>query len=107
MGVFGHVEVMIECNSEKIADKIADNLEEKVRAYIKGADYKSFHLEFDGMDSYDSTITIQISSGRVQNAEWQGTMVKDFILKEHKEDIHSINGEVTTPESYFYWNCED
>ena len=108
MGVFGQVEVMIQCNSEEIADKIAENLEENVIEYIQNnTEHKLFHLEFNDMDSNDGTIIIQISSDRVQNATWQGEMVRDFLLKEHKEDIESISGDVTTPETYFYWNTED
>jgi hypothetical protein len=108
MGVFGQVEIIIECESSDVADNIAENLEEKVSKYVEeNTEHETFHLAFDDIDGNDTCIIVNISSGRVQNAKWQGEMVKEFLLKEHKEDIISIRGEVTTPESYLYWNKDE
>jgi hypothetical protein len=107
MGVFGQVEIIIECESDEVADQIADNLEAKVTKYVEeNSEYEGFHLAFDDVDGGDTCVIVNISSGRVQNAEWQGTMVKEFLLANHKEDVISIRGEVTTPESYLYWDKE-
>ncbi len=108
MGVFGQVELMIECESSEVAETIADDLEAKVKAFLNETlKEKSFHLSFDDVGGDDTCITVNLSSGRVQNATWQGEMVRDYLLAKHKEDICSINGEVITPESYLYWDKDD
>jgi hypothetical protein len=108
MGVFGQVEIIIECKTSEFADEIGNTLEADVSKYIKeNTEYGEFHLGFDDVDGGDTCIIVQISSGRVQHAEWQGEMILEYLLAKHKEKLDSVNGEVTTPDNYLYWSEGD
>ena len=109
MGVFGTVEIMIHCESKKSAEKVFEALtDEKMSEFIKeNSDFETFHFGMDSIDSDSETVYVNISSGRVQNAEWQGEMVRDFLVANFKDDVYEITGEVTTPENFLWWNKEE
>jgi hypothetical protein len=107
MGQFGIVELVIECNGDEIAENIADNLEEKVTEFIKTKEDRPFTFFIDDISGVGATIEVRITSNRYQNAEWQGEQILEYLKEKHKGEFYEVSGEITTPETYLYYNADE
>jgi hypothetical protein len=94
MGQFGIVELVIECNGDEIAENIADNLEEKVTEFIKTKEDRPFTFFIDDISG-------------VGAAEWQGEQILEYLKEKHKGEFYEVSGEITTPETYLYYNADE
>lgn len=102
MGVFGEVEIVATFDTEEIANKVAENLEEEVKKFIIKTNEKDFHLSYNEVDVDGSTIYVKLASGRVQNAEWQGQQTLDYMKS--LGTLEEFSADVTTPENFLWWN---
>jgi hypothetical protein len=108
MGQYGEVSLHIECEDYKVADKITDTLEEDVKDFIrteKGKD--NFNFSIDEIGGDDTCIEVLISSEKYQNAEWQGEMIKEYLIAKHKDSVTAITGTISTPNTYIFWDKDE
>lgn len=99
MGQPASIDVYIEYDGDPEVVKKLENFIELANAGKLGGDF-NIHLVNDG-----DYISIEISSGRVQNAEWQAEM----LLEECKkiDSISQFSSTITIPTEGLYWNRED
>ena len=97
MGVFGEVEIIIECKTVEIADKIAENLEDKVKKHINDeTDYEVFHLAFDDSkllfeDFIHSAFgKFQYAMGKLRHAKSAHSLVVQTLLLFCRPDAHRV-----------------
>ena len=102
MGQFGEVEIVATFDTEEIANKVADNLEEKVIEFTKKTNDEPFHLTYDEVVVDGSVIYVKLSSGRVQNAEWQGEQT--LVYMKSLGTLEEFSADVTTPDNFLWWN---
>jgi hypothetical protein len=110
MGMFGEVDLYIQMETPESADKLADALENEIKPFIESRlkeNNKDYNFCIESMDVHHNTIEIRIVSGRYQNAMWQGEEILAFTKEKFKTDLVEFNGEVTTPESFIYYNADD
>ena len=108
MGVFGTVEIMIHCESEESGQKVFDAINnDSMTEFIKTKTDEPFDFFMEDASVDGETVYVNLSSGRVQHAEWMGEQIRDFVVEKFKEDVYEIQGEVNTPDNYLWWNKEE
>ena len=105
MGMYGEVEIYATFKTEEQADKVGDNLQEKVTEYLKEKLDTPFHFFLSECDVDGSCIIIKIQSDRYQNAEWQGQQILDYMKT--TEGLVEFTADITMPENYLFWNEGD
>ncbi len=108
MGQYGNIEVQVSLEKEDInkAVEIIDNFEREIKEHIQKGEPFSATTPNITHDDECGFLELNISSDRVQNAEWQ-TRCLVKLLQIHKIGVTDFNAEVTVPQTFIYINDED
>jgi len=106
MGMYGEVEIIATYETEEQASKVLDNLNDKIVEFIKETtEHKVFDFSLGDWDIDGCCIILKIYSGRVQNAEWQGEQVLNYMKT--TEGLYEFTADVITPENFLWWNKDE
>jgi hypothetical protein len=105
MGQYSEVEVMAEFNID--ATEIVDDLENKVREYIKSQGTEVFDFNIRDMDVNSGSVNIHIASDRYQNAEWRAEQIFEYFKAKHADTFEEFQAEIMSPENIIFWSKED
>ena len=80
MGVYAESDIQITCKTKKITDKVFDIIKKKVAEFDKAGqiDGTGVFIVYD-LDKIEYSIYGKMSSGRVQNLEYQCGVLWDLI----------------------------
>jgi len=91
MGVFAEGSIQIYLNSTKDADKVCEmisNIKERTDKRLK----QEGHFAINHFDVHEQLVEIRLSSGRVQNCEFQMEMIVDELkVMVQSNDIEEVS----------------
>ena len=106
MGMYGEVEIIATFETEEQADKVFDNLEEKVNNFIKSKlGDEPFYFGLYECDLDGACIIIKLGSDRYQNAQWQGEQILDYMKT--TKGLYEFTGDIIMPENFLWWNKDE
>ena len=83
------------------------NLNKRFNEYLtkklKEKGKEEFFTNLFRIEQNDTTVEIDVDSGRSQNAEWQSEQLLEFFKKEYKNELDSFSAEMMIPENIIYY----
>ena len=106
MGQFTQVSITVEFNDESKAEafnEIVDNLDDEL---VKRGEDEGFHTAIESVVTEGSTVYIELSSSRYQNAEWQAEMISKIARDEFKGFAVRFDATESIPDTIIYWDAD-
>lgn len=102
MGMYGEVEVIATFESKETAEKVFENLNDKVTEFIKnklGDTPFDFHITECDLDGTE--IIAKICSDRYQNAEWRAEQLFEYLRTQ--KGMYEFTADAVVPENIIFW----
>jgi len=107
MGQFSEVSIYANFKTKKGANKAAKQVEKLDEYLKKKLPDKEFYTEVGTVKVTDKQISIELSSGRVSNAQWQAEQIFEMLKETYKGEMEEFSAEQVIPENIIWWNADE
>jgi hypothetical protein len=103
MGIFGKAEITIDfnCNLPEVFKNV-NALETALEAYAPG----HYCIHAVDYNVYERGVELQISSGRVQNMDWQVEQLLEFLKENYLDELEEFNSSGYVEADYGNYNWD-
>ena len=106
MGQYAQGKVWARFDTDDSAGNYADDVEKFVE-YLSKKMIKDFDTNIIDFETTGNEITIDLDSGRVQNAEWQLEQLFEMAKDKYKDELEEFSADIILPECIIFYEKGD
>ena len=106
MGQYAQGKVWARFDTDDAAGNYADDVE-NFEAWIATKMIKDFDTNIIDFETTGNEITIDLDSGRVQNAEWQLEQLFEMAKDKYKDELEEFTADIILPENHIFYEKGD
>ena len=106
MGQYAQGKVWARFDTDEAAGNYADDVE-NFEDYLAKVMIKDFDTNIIDFETTGNEISIELDSGRVQNAEWQLEQLFNMAKDKYKDELEEFSADIILPENHIFYEKGD